>query len=555
MKRVVSLFMISALFFSFVACGNSKNTPYNESVTETTAESKEMFASSEEAVMNCIEVEYPTFEYEFSASAYKEFGREETASTLIIYALGLNENYRFEGGRFIVDNAYDYYPFITKLIKQTDNGNQKYEIDDHMTFMFDYTESPTDYHDYFPAEYAKKIDNFERLSDFGLTDITRAKATEYLKSIGRQAEIGIRPDFADVYSEDLIEKYVPLSVVEHYKWFQELKGFPLSTRHDIERITDGERYVYKCEYNKEKKLIIFTKYKYDNPEDAVKYYIDAKSGEFCDEDGNLKNPPPAPVIKSMRIDEEDATGSTYYPIQKNGTPFPVYLFNASAVKVHVDSGEMDLNTALEQGKVTTNDVFVYVSKAVGDEENGLVFYKDGGTCAYNNKKDGFTMIQKHALTGNPYEFDEALYFCPLGTTLNDINRDISKFDADNSEYDDWGLKMKFACQDGKTGTLSFQQSLNAGKPEGKLSTGAMYVIEANDNGSWISYEDYIRKYYDPSYTEPELSFITISYILPLDDIYKMDIDFTQTYGQLKPGKYRIAKAVSGRTYYAKFTVK
>ena len=40
------------------------------------------------------------------------------------------------------------------------------------------------------------------------------------------------------------------------------------------------------------------------------------------------------------------------------------------------------------------------------------------------------MIKKHALTGNPYEFDEALYFCPLGTTLNDINRDISKFDAD-----------------------------------------------------------------------------------------------------------------------------
>lgn len=62
--------------------------------------------------------------------------------------------------------------------------------------------------------------------------------------------------------------------------------------------------------------------------------------------------------------------------------------------------------------------------------------------------------------------------------------------------DDWGLKMRFACQDGKTGTLSFQQSLNAGKPEGELSTGAMYVIEANDNGSWISYEDYIRKFYD-----------------------------------------------------------
>lgn len=450
MKRIVSLFMAFALFFSFAACGKVEDTRPEESITDMTAEVKEMFASPEDAIMNCIEVEYPTFEYEFSASAYKEFGTDETDDTLTVYGLGLTENFRFEGDNFIVDNLYNYFPFILKMSKHTNDRGLKYKVDDYQTFIFDYTESSTDYHEYFPAEYSEKLDSFERLSDFGLTETTRAKATEYLKSIGRQAEIGIRPDFADVYTEDLIEKNVPLSVVEHYKCFPELKGFPLSTRYDIERITDGERYVYKCEYNKDKKLIIFTKYKYDNPEDAVKYYIDAKSGEFCDEDGTLKNPPPAPVIKSMRIDEEDATGSTYYPIQKNGMPFPVYLYNASAVKVLcVDSGEMDLNAALEQGKVTTNDVFVYVSKAVGDEENGLVFYKDGGTCAYNNKKDGFTMIKKHALTGNPYEFDEALYFCPLGTTLNDINRDISKFDADNSEYDDWGLKMKFACQDGK----------------------------------------------------------------------------------------------------------
>ena len=179
MKRIISLLLISALAFSFAACEKVEDTRPEESITDMTAEVKEMFASPEDAIMNCIEVEYPTFEYEFSASAYKEFGTDETDDTLTVYGLGLTENFRFEGDNFIVDNLYNYFPFILKMSKHTNDRGLKYKVDDYQTFIFDYTESSTDYHEYFPAEYSEKLDSFERLSDFGLTETTNKPTLSY----------------------------------------------------------------------------------------------------------------------------------------------------------------------------------------------------------------------------------------------------------------------------------------------------------------------------------------------------------------------------------------
>ena len=42
MKKIISLFMVFALFFSLVACGNNNKAPTNESVTKTTTDGKEI---------------------------------------------------------------------------------------------------------------------------------------------------------------------------------------------------------------------------------------------------------------------------------------------------------------------------------------------------------------------------------------------------------------------------------------------------------------------------------------------------------------------------------
>lgn len=135
--------------------------------------------------------------------------------------------------------------------------------------------------------------------------------------------------------------------------------------------------------------------------------------------------------------------------------------------------------------------------------------------------------------------------------------------ADTDGFDDRGLKMTFDCTDGEKGTVTFIQSTTAGKPEGELMTGASYKVEAKDEGRWISYEGYVRKHYDPDYKDPNLTFIMLAYLIPLDSEYTMDVDFTNTYGKLYPGTYRLVKEVSesadsrrtARNYYGEFIVK
>jgi hypothetical protein len=431
MKKLLILLLAVLLLFSFASCVKDESTAPSE--TETPDENAILFDTPAEAVIDSISVkDYPSYEYEFSASAYKELGREETDTALTVYGVGLTENYRFEGGNFIVDNLYDYYPFVTRLTKRA----EKYEVAEHISFIFDYTESSKDYHDYFPAEFTKELESFDSLSDFVLTDITGAEAQKYLESIGRQAKTGTRPDFEEIYVPDAIEKEVPQYIIEKFKVYPELKGFPLTVLHDCERIEDGVRYVYKCEYESIEKLIIFTKYEYDSPEKAVKYYIDAKTGEFTDV--------PEPASQAQTAKPETVTASKPQP---------------------------------------------------------------------------------------------------------DID-------------DKWGVALTFDCKDGKGGRLTFTQSTEAGRPDGELITGAMYKVEAKDDGYWTSYENYVRTHYDKSYKDPDLIFTMIAYSIPLDGEYSEDIDFTNTYGELKPGTYRIIKTVTcgtgpqreERTYYAEFTV-
>lgn len=54
-----------------------------------------------------------------------------------------------------------------------------------------------------------------------------------------------------------------------------------------------------------------------------------------------------------------------------------------------------------------------------------------------------------------------------------------------------------------------------------------------------------------------------AYLIPVDDELVMNIEFTDTYGELEPGRYRICKSVSDsigtgnsveKTYYAEFTI-
>ena len=90
-----------------------------------------------------------------------------------------------------------------------------------------------------------------------------------------------------------------------------------------------------------------------------------------------------------------------------------------------------------------------------------------------------------------------------------------------------------------------------GTLEGELQTGAAYHIEKlSDDGNWIAVEP-----------KQLLAWNQLAYLIPENEIYEMQIDWTYGYGILPPGSYRIAKEVadfktghkySPEIYYAYF---
>ena len=65
------------------------------------------------------------------------------------------------------------------------------------------------------------------------------------------------------------------------------------------------------------------------------------------------------------------------------------------------------------------------------------------------------------------------------------------------------------------------------------------------------------------YLQPDFAWTMQAFLIPVDDETVTDIGFTDTYGELEPGRYRICKSVSDsigtgnsveKTYYAEFTI-
>ena len=122
---------------------------------------------------------------------------------------------------------------------------------------------------------------------------------------------------------------------------------------------------------------------------------------------------------------------------------------------------------------------------------------------------------------------------------------------DNTAPDKWGITLTAENATQKGCTLRFTQL--GGTTEGDLQTGTAYHIEKlNDNGNWEAVEP-----------KQVLVWNQIAYLIPENEIYEMQVDWTYGYGLLPPGSYRIAKEVADfktgheyrpETYYAYFDI-
>lgn len=131
-------------------------------------------------------------------------------------------------------------------------------------------------------------------------------------------------------------------------------------------------------------------------------------------------------------------------------------------------------------------------------------------------------------------------------------------------FDKWGVSLSFVgdCTGGK---ITVTQSTEKEIPDGELTTGNPFYLQAYCEGRWMSYQDYMQ-YLGYDYLQPEFFFTMEGIGIPLDGSIELDVNFDGTYGKLVPGTYRLTKDISitatdddhskdeTRTYYVDFDI-
>ncbi|MBQ3226700.1 MAG: peptidoglycan DD-metalloendopeptidase family protein [Clostridia bacterium] len=169
-------------------------------------------------------------------------------------------------------------------------------------------------------------------------------------------------------------------------------------------------------------------------------------------------------------------------------------------------------------------------------------------------------ILKNDTTFVPYWFIDYMLYRGSGqndwniSCIVDGNEDtFADWDTDHLEQTDetWGLTMMLRNVSPVDANLMFRQA--GGQPTGELQYGDAYTIERYDSGKWSEI---------PTLTE-NVAFHALAYKITKDQNTQTYINWESVYGQLTPGRYRLAKEImdfrkSGdydtKTFYAEFTV-
>ena len=168
------------------------------------------------------------------------------------------------------------------------------------------------------------------------------------------------------------------------------------------------------------------------------------------------------------------------------------------------------------------------------------YYKDGvmkkncwlnskGTKKYFLQADGKRATGKVTIQGVEYEFDEKGVILP----------------------DEWGLTLTAKDVTPAGCTLVFTQS--GGNPTGELNSGSPFTLERYKNGQWTEVEKIIQ----------EFDWTDEGWIINNDTSTEFKHVWSDIYGELSAGKYRISKSVHDwrapgdydeKMYYAYFEI-
>lgn len=132
-----------------------------------------------------------------------------------------------------------------------------------------------------------------------------------------------------------------------------------------------------------------------------------------------------------------------------------------------------------------------------------------------------------------------------------MNEKWIRFEKETS--DTWGIQLNASKITSSGLTLVCNQS--GGWPTGNLQTGSPYWLEVQINNQWVSVEMLPSEY--------ERAWTAEAWIIPMNDSIEWVVNWTELYGNLPAGNYRIGKEIMDfrdtgdydtNTYYANFEV-
>lgn len=208
---------------------------------------------------------------------HKLLGQEETGDRVVVYALTMYGSYQFQNGNFVKNGGTGTLPVVIQVAKEPDGS--------YVAVHYQRPEDGGGYQEsirkLFPEELWARCLSPAAQDQDDLTMQEQAYAKSYLEQIGREAEIG---DYGDFPHTLLTDVGVPVEVSNALGDIREsapddpawLAPSWLGT---IERLEDGERYVYEQAYDEEKKEILFSKIRYETGETVAQSVYDALTGD------------------------------------------------------------------------------------------------------------------------------------------------------------------------------------------------------------------------------------------------------------------------------------
>lgn len=132
-----------------------------------------------------------------------------------------------------------------------------------------------------------------------------------------------------------------------------------------------------------------------------------------------------------------------------------------------------------------------------------------------------------------------------------LNGKWMRFEKENT--DTWGIQLD--ARKVTPNGLTIVCSQSDGKPRGELQTGSFYCIQVERDDKWLDVEMLPSEY--------ERAWTAEAWHIPMNDSIEWEVNWSNLYGELDGGKYRIGKEIMDfiatgdydtRMYYADFDV-